>query len=398
MVARKAKRRTLELYFILMNFFYLPELEAMPVGTGVLYVTDDKHPSILRTLKPSTECTEREEALVVQYLALGGHSRFTGFSVDTLPFLIASSIHAGPGQQVFGYSKNQRCDLLLAFDRSSTMQQQPVELHYHNFHGDHWHYTGHFQGCTSTKGIGQPFFLTPETRDMDLFRRIYAEAMTNVRPKKVKFFYSTSSSCDFFHGNPIKSLKPDCGATYFELADLLKDERSEDFYLPINDKFFDKNELKKKILSGEMTGFVTLKGGRETSLVLDEAKSKFGFCVQSAAPSKEQVSDYTKEQIKEYNGFSSLQEADDFLTHQPARTLNSTTFHSEETISTNYLRWLMTELGFDDFDITHFIWYAFNDHTKDFIEPLLQLRHDLKQKNILAAAEIIKLLLNGDYG
>jgi hypothetical protein len=119
--------------------------------------------------------------------------------------------------------------------------------------------------------------------------------------------------------------------------------------------------------------------------------------VQNYAPTPEQVSPFTKQQMSEFNGIS-LEEVDELIAKQPPRTLNSTTFHQEETISTNYLKWLIKERNFVDFDITHFLWFKFGSHTRDFIEPLLQLRHEMKKMGNLAAAEILKLLVNGHYG
>jgi uncharacterized protein (DUF3820 family) len=114
------------------------------------------------------------------------------------------------------------------------------------------------------------------------------------------------------------------------------------------------------------------------------------------------VSDYTKAQIAEFYGLDDDNDDGEgvkkYLEKQPARTLNSTSFHSEETVSTAYLRWLMKKRGFVDFEVTHFLWYKFNDHPRQFIEPLLQLRHRLKQEGNLAAAEALKLIVNSDYG
>jgi len=58
----------------------------------------------------------------------------------------------------------------------------------------------------------------------------------------------------------------------------------------------------------------------------------------------------------------------------------------------------MKERQFCDFEITHFLWYKFGHHSRKFIEPLLQLRHEMKKEGNLPAAEVLKLILNGAYG
>jgi hypothetical protein len=161
----------------------------------------------------------------------------------------------------------------------------------------------------------------------------------------------------------------------------------------------DTKSLVAAIAAGTIDGFVTIKGGRERPprRARNAASSAFGFCVQNYAPSFEQISDYTKKQIAEFYGLDD-EGVKAFLKKQPPRTLNSTTFHSEETVSTAYLRWLIRKRGFCDFEVTHFLWYKFNDHPRSFIEPLLRLRHRLKQEGNLAAAEALKLIANSDYG
>ena len=96
-------------------------------------------------------------------------------------------------------------------------------------------------------------------------------------------------------------------------------------------------------MSGAETGFVTLAGGRERKS--GEAGDHFGFCVQSFACQKaEDISQFTRRQIVEDHGWSEEEAAgalEKFMRLQPARTLNSDTFHAEETVSTSYLAWLM---------------------------------------------------------
>jgi len=368
----------------------------MPYGTGSLFVSSSGSDKNLRKEKRSKNVTETEEAVVIQYLALGGHEKFTGLKNES-PARVVSSIHAGPGQQVFGYSDKQRCDLLMLFDK--TPQRSHRELHYHNYHGFFWHYQGHFEGCPSLLDRYTSLKIDDQTRLLDSFRSEYAEAMSKVRPDQVTFHYHKSYSCDWTHGKPLKSLDDPTGEkTYFNIQELLAAERADEFYQPppSQQEFLNKETLLKDIMNDKISGFITISGGRENRTSTD-ASSNFGFCVQNYAPLPHQLSEYTRQQMSEFNGIDS-EKVQDLIKKQPARTLNSTTFHQEETISTNYLKWLIKERNFVDFEITHFLWYKFGSHTRDFIEPLLQLRHEMKKMGNLAAAEILKLLVNGHYG
>jgi hypothetical protein len=377
----------------------------MPIGTGSLYVKDSCTSPLLRKEKRCKNVTETEEADVVQYMTCGGHANYTGL-VGSSPLRVVSSIHAGPGQQVFGYSDKQRCDLLMLFetpannndDENNGSRRRRRQLHYHNYHGYFWHYQGHFDGCPSRQDQYAKLSIDAQTTLLDSFRRSYAEAMSKVRPDQVTFHYHTSYSCELTHGKRLKSLdNPLSEKTYYNIQELLSCERPDEFYQPPpkHQEYLHKETLIKDIVNDKITGFITISGGRENRP--PDASSHFGFCVQNYAPTPEQVSPFTKQQMSEFNGIS-LEEVDELIAKQPPRTLNSTTFHQEETISTNYLKWLIKERNFVDFDITHFLWFKFGSHTRDFIEPLLQLRHEMKKMGNLAAAEILKLLVNGHYG
>ena len=385
------------------RFFPFPELIDIPYGTGSLYV-QSPDPGSLRREARSLNVTEREEATVVQYLSLGGHSKFTGLDSGRRPDRILSSIHAGPGQAVFGYTNVQRADLTLSFRRRPEEDPETTprtRLHFHNYHGDHWHYVGHREGCKSTKNMYLSFDLNEETETMDSFQRAYAEAMTAVRPSQVTFSYHVSYTCDWFHDTPLPSLNEGVeGPTYRNVTELLAAERGQEFYEPPprQQQFLKKSVLVRDIVAGKIQGFVTLRGGRESKKKNSTpAQKHFGCCVQNYAPSSREISDYTKSQIAEYYGLDE-EGVEAFLAKQPSRTLNSTTFHAEETISTAYLCWLIKHRGFVDFEITHFLWYKFGSQPREFIESLLQLRHRLKKEGNVAAAEAVKLIVNSDYG
>ena len=86
------------------------------------------------------------------------------------------------------------------------------------------------------------------------------------------------------------------------------------------------------------------------------------------------------------------------MAKQPARTINSNTFHSEETVSTSYLSWLMNERNFDNFEITHFLRYKFVNYWNSYLLPLLQKKHEQKKRGDTLAATLNKLIQNSHYG
>ena len=344
--------------------------------------------------------------MVVQYLASGGGPVAGG----RIPEKIFSGVHSGGGQLVFGPNSRCKADLTLFFPPPPPSSTEPAELHFHNYHGYHWHYMGHTDDCPS-KAYYENFEWKRSSLELDNFRTAYAEAMSEVNPTKLVFKYSVSTSCDYLHGKPVVSNSAAGGTnnSYPSLAELMVAEKDLfNFYLPTKEFAWSKRHLVDKIVEGSVQGFVTLIAGEEKSVVGgSEAADNFGFCVQNYAPRADEISPYTKSQIREYAGVTGGDDDDDdaildqYIDKQLNRTLNSGTFHAEETISTSYLRWLIRERGFVNFEITHFVRYKFDDHAREFVEPILQKRHEVKQiggEGSAAHAEALKLIANSDYG
>ena len=375
------------------SLFCLAELKDMPVGTGSLFVTCNERPHRLVKENRCMNLTEREECLVVQYLSSGGHETFTG--IRGQPARVFSGVHSGGGQLGFGCSVRQKSDLCLFFDRRG---DSPAELHYHNYHGYNWHYRGHERDCPA-ETIYEPFEWDAKSKALDDFRATYAEALSSVNPDCVLFRYSVSTSCDYWHGRRLCGLA-DPSKTYQNLQELVAapEEASCNFYLPPGGphrQSWDKSALLREIRDGRVEGFVTLTGGEETAS--GEAGRRFGFCVQNYAPLPAELSEYTKTQMEASLNMDAEKVAE-HVSKLSERTLNSGTFHGEETVSTSYLRWLMQARGFQNFEITHFVQYRFDDHSREFVEPILQKRHEVKQRGSVAHAEALKLIANSDYG
>ena len=338
---------------------------------------------------------------MVQYLAQGGLAHFSARAPSGKPSLVASSVHSGAGQQTFGFTPVQRADLFAAYTDVT-----PTVLCYHNYHGHMWHYTGHFDYCPQAGGDNGRVRILETSLRLDDFRSKLAKVWSEVRPESCLFDYSVSYACQMFHGTLVPSVRDQQQQQqqqsirkYYSVKECLIEELGEEAWLPPSEQYLELETLKRGIMDGAFTGFVVLKGGRESERMkfLDPAGSRFGFCVQQFAPSSSQISEYTKRQIGSYFRMNERQ-VETYLTSQPSRTVNSGTFHSEETVSTTYLRWLMKEREFDGFEITHFLAYQFRDWSKDFLEPVLQRRHECKLAGNGVAAECLKLIGNGSYG
>ena len=467
----------------------------MPVGTGTLYVQhkvedeeeeEEETPSkkrknnkesvldkalgnqqqkgspLLQMENASLNVTQRQESLVVQYLAMGGHRHFSSQSANRSPQLACSAVHSGPGQLCFGSNYTQKADLILTFEKQNC--HSPALILIHNYHEARVHYRGHLTSCpkfVASKGItttpkfvqspnqdfwiemgveeedccfgsraemeGQSIKMDLDTTKHDLFKQGLAKAWSGVAPQNVIFEYSTSTACHFFHGGPIKScLGPDA-SPLTSIAEILESEflssrhlsetelqknRCRIFVNPPSrfrdsDLLLSSESLAKAIKERTEFGFVTVRGGREARTIesnKQEARDHFGFCVQSYACNREtDVSDYTKAQVaKTYNWDLRTPEGKlllkQYIDKQPPRTLNSGTFHCEETLSTSYLSWLMNERDFCDFEITHFLRYKFVNYWNSYLEPLLAARHEHKKKGNDTASTLNKLFQNSHYG
>jgi hypothetical protein len=326
--------------------------------------------------------------LVIQYLTQGGFKKI--FNITDTLLRVNSILHAGSGALVWGTNVQQKADVTFTFVSPS----KQTSVHYVNYHGGYYHYLGHRNDCPSQLHTQYPF--EPKRLDtiLDEFRFNYANAMSNVYPENVTFHYHIFYECDFFHSSPDISFK------YNTLADTPLKSIKE-FVTSHPDNVYTKREtytynvvnLIEGIRKGNITGFVTLYGGEETAS--NDANDIFGYCVQNYKPVITDISPYTQHQIHHFKNM----DANKYLQkHQIGVTLNSGTFHSEETISTIYLQWLMNHRGFYNFTITHFIEYKFALYSNDFLLPLLHQRHTAKLQNDNVSAECIKLICNGSFG
>lgn len=396
------------LYLYLMIFanscIHFLELDDMPVGTGTLFVQHSKNSNVLIRESRTSNVTETQEAQVIQYIANGGFQHYSKIlSKHDVPSQIISSLHAGPGQLCFGHTRQQRADLILIFKPTSL---RPSVIFVHNYHGSgpYGHYDGHISSCRLYDGSDQSQFKPKEeSEELDDFRYKLASVWSVVNSSNLIVEYSISYACSFFCGNPLDSLVIDNNKKYISIHELLHldfPQPNDTIFIPQSSsstrKIINIKQLENDILNGQATGFVTLKGGHEK--MSENACDFFGFCVQKIKPTTRNLSEFTINQIKTYYNLKTSEEVDIFLSTLPSRTLNSTTFFEEETISTTYLKWLMEERGFSNFRISHFIAYKFSNYSREFLAPLLQQRHEYKQLGNMTAAASTKLSLNSNYG
>ena len=369
---------------------------------------DRRKYNVLVAEKRLKNVTDREEGRAIQYLVLGGYRHYVcgqAADCDHEHFILTracSAIHAGPGQQTFGWDKTQRADLLLHFESATDGSSV---LHYHNHHEAGTHYTGHYPECW--KADHNDCKIKMATLRADSFKTGLARALSSVRPDRVKFVYSVTTSCQLEHGsarNPrVPSTLKSSGNRYARCVDACLAERRSDFVHVFDEERLRSLDVERDVLpgiaDGKLTGFVTIRGGEEAKSSTDSrAGRRFGFCVQKYAPPPGKISPFTKRQIGDYHGYGAAADIDECIKHQAPRTVNSGTFHVWETVTTSYLRWLMNVRKFVNFEVRHLLLYKFTDDPKHFLEPILQRRHDAKRAGNAVEAECLKLVGNGSFG
>ena len=270
----------------------------------------------------------------------------------------------------------------------------PTVLYHVNYHGMHYHYTGHHPECRLRSEGQDPYQLDAETKRLDEFREGLALWMSELEPENLLVRYRTLTACQLFHLDRELNLEEYVERSLGKYSCL---PRAYSLWR----KSWHVDHLVEKILEGEVTGFVTLNGGSEDEAKGNVLERNFGFCVQKKRPSVCDLSDFTLRQIVARERIEDTQHLRAFLKKSPERTLAARSFSAEtggETISTTYFCWLVRERGLRDYKITHFIQYKFSDYSKDFLEPILERRHRYKREGMTVGAETLKLVANGSFG
>lgn len=354
------------------------------------WMAEIKTLSLYKEKRKMNRSTETDESLVVQYIVYGGYyDLHISNNEQRSIYRVGSTCHSGTGQLTWGMTASQKCDLTLTFEKE---KDNPALVHYINYHGSYFHYKGHFDTCPLATA-STTYEERSEDLVMDQFRHRYAIHMSMVHPENVRFKYNILYECEFFHGSLNLKLN---NCTYNSLKKAVTSQ-TDHIYSSRYNIIYNVEKLLRGIMDGSKTGFITIIGGEEKKK--DDATDYFGFCVQSYTPKVHEISELTKDQLKHFKNLHTEDELKTFLEKkQIGLTLNSCTFHSEETISTDYLKWLISNRGFWNFTVTHFLEYKFVTHSKAFLEPLLQERHSAKLRRDHVSAECLKLICNGSYG
>ena len=305
--------------------------------------------TLVKERRKLNRATETNESLFVQYLVDGGYKQLQLFDIAKRNlFRVGSNVHAGSGPLIWGMTAAQKCDLTLSFERTA---DSPATVCYINYHGAYYHYSGHLDDCPSGLQNVLPFDPKPQDLVMDQFRNRASLALSMVYPDNVRFLYHVCYECQYFHGNNTFQLN---GNQTFDSLKEAVESNPEHIYSRKYNHTLNVQKLIDNIQNEKATGFITIMGGQEKPS--EDANDFFGFCVQKYTPLTEELSALTQEQIKHFKELANQEEVEKFLREkQIGVTLNSGTFHSEETISTGYLKWLMKERNFSGFKVTHFI-------------------------------------------
>jgi len=145
-----------------------------------------------------------------------------------------------------------------------------------------------------------------------------------------------------------------------------------------------------------MTGFVTIRGGKETKRGAGELPGAFAFCHQRRKVEATSLGPFTQFQASlTPNGMERLSRmTDNFYT----MTASSFTDNGE-TLGIPYFKWLLQERGLEGFEISHLLWFPERNYLTPYFQDMLQRRRDIKR---LGGSEMLALLykmyVNGLYG
>ena len=367
-------------------------MDDIPFGPGVLYSGEGANRCRHLTRLASSEdvhgnALDRQASLFIQYLAL---ERFPNAK------LVASGIHAGPGEICFGADRRQRADVTLVPEWGRILVA--------NYHGGFWHYHGHFKRCPLDAGGG--VVMEPDTVKADVFKTGYAKALSAVAKRgagRAIFEYRAFVECDFFHGRrSFKARKT--GKTYTQLRHLLQAEHGQDAVLGSDKAAWGSDELVKAIVEEEVHGFVAVAGGRET--VRDKVSHLFSFVPQRSTVSADEVGEATRRQIDALYGPGSAKAAS-VLEDYTQRAFTLTKSYADLrgagvlVMSTTLFRWLLQHRAFSGFEIRHFLAYAYRDYLQPYLLNNLRARQAERAKpggGSALMSEALKLISNSYYG
>ena len=321
----------------------------------------------------------RKEFIFAQYLALECYPR---------AHLIASGIHAGPGQIVFG---DYRLDCI-----DATVLESPGRILFFNFHESGVHYVGHVPGRNSNfawtkqcwrRRVGD-LKVFKSTIVKDRLKGEYCEvlnAMARQHGYNFSFGYHPIFECDLFHGKKEEE----------DLNSLMQSKYPEQYLHAWPQTYKSEKELLNELLvTKRMGGFLCIEKGLDGKDTHSCTDNLFGFCVTKEYPDPLEIGEYSRGQIERYG------KSVENYCKRIEITAPRLNFKSCEVVSVQYLRWLVENRQFHGFKVIHVAAYKEIANLRGFLDKFMQTRWKIKKTNEGSELESLtcKLFVNGYYG
>ena len=302
-----------------------------------------------------------------------------------------SSFHSGPGQQTFGPERRMRADLAVSSGAPGS-----TVLTFYNYHGNLYHNGGLCTpDCPGGSGSWADDERSRATRQADRLKRRYAAALSEAGGSLgLTVEYESVGECWLTHSGIDRraalAARPGSvlgvGRRRFSIGRLLGEVLGSE---------------RNSSGSNSFGGFLTVTGGKESPSGLPP-EDVFGFCHQRCKVGRGELGDFTLAEVDRTFGASGADAALRRM-ENTYQTFSRKSFHSEgETVSLDYLRFLVEERGFRGFRVKHFLFFRHKGFLDEFVTGLLQQRRDVvlskegdpAERNLRSG--LLKLVLNGE--
>lgn len=335
----------------------------------------------------------------------GEESTFVQYMCEHLfpdALAVASGFHAGPGQVSLGKPK-WRTDLCMLLNTDNTGRKRT--LFFSNYHG-YFHLDqncrkdGHEKSCRKFNEVELKY--NKATVEEDELMYAYAEEMSSVHPLSLKFEYQSYSPCFLFHGNPL----PGCNFSSLQQQQQACKDPRKFLATTHSEKYMrgrrykngvSERGLVEDILNGNLQGFITIQGGKETSL--DPSRLSFAFCQSRGTQDIKELGSEAERLAKERHGELGLANLQKRLKEDVTFTRQH--YEGSNTVSTDYFKFLVNQRGLKEYKILHFLHYEVRKFLTPWVVSMLQNRWDIKKglargKN--CSELVLKIILNAFYG
>lgn len=327
---------------------------------------------------------------------------------------VLSSYHAGEGATAFGPCRKMLVDLTLV--EKAWGNDVPAKINFINMHGMHYHRRDvHLRTCPKANPSTDELV---EPEPWDVWKGKLAETLSKVDPLKNIFEYRVIHECDLFHKPACPDPSEVINPRYYEqggevmnfgqyrsLEHFLGLVHPIDSVLGIHKETWTQTELVNHILAqkpdSSFSGFVYIRKGQESKEDLNSGglpSTAWSCCHQRTTVKASELGPFTHYQSSQYKKAKGL-DIENYANKE--QTVLKSGFSDEgETISTDYLAWLIRNRKFTGFIIEHFLFYRKKHFLSPALRHLLQARHTLKlnpyHDKLLSAC--YKLCGNGFFG